>query len=56
MCRWMAWLGQPLPLEELLFNTPHGSVDQSMHARMGGVLDQRPFRPRTAELVDAGDS
>jgi predicted glutamine amidotransferase len=35
MCRWMAWLGQPVLLEELLFNTQHGIVDQSAHARMG---------------------
>jgi predicted glutamine amidotransferase len=35
MCRWMAWLGQPVRIEELLFNTQHGIVDQSLHARMG---------------------
>ena len=35
MCRWMAWLGQPVLIEELLFNTEHGIVDQSLHARMG---------------------
>ena len=35
MCRWMAWLGQPVLVEELLFNTQHGIVDQSLHARMG---------------------
>jgi predicted glutamine amidotransferase len=35
MCRWMAWLGQPVLIEELLFNTPHGIVDQSLRARMG---------------------
>jgi glutamine amidotransferase len=35
MCRWMAWLGQPVLLEELLFKPKHGIVDQSMHARMG---------------------
>ena len=35
MCRWMAWLGQPVLVEEVLFNTPHGIVDQSLHARMG---------------------
>jgi predicted glutamine amidotransferase len=35
MCRWMAWLGQPVLIEELLFNTQHGIVDQSLHARMG---------------------
>jgi len=31
----MAWLGQPLLVEELLFKTRHGIVDQSLHARMG---------------------
>ena len=35
MCRWMAWLGQPVLIDELLFNTPHGIVDQSLHSRMG---------------------
>jgi predicted glutamine amidotransferase len=35
MCRWMAWFGQPLLLDELLFKTPHSIVDQSLHARMG---------------------
>ena len=35
MCRWMAWLGQPVLIEELLFKTKHGIVDQSLHARMG---------------------
>jgi predicted glutamine amidotransferase len=35
MCRWMAWFGQPVLIEELLFNTQHGIVDQSLHARMG---------------------
>jgi glutamine amidotransferase len=31
----MAWLGQPLRIEEALFETEHGIVDQSLHARMG---------------------
>ena len=31
----MAWSGQPLLPHELLFNTQHGIVDQSLHARMG---------------------
>src|SRR3954462_9490425 len=35
MCRWMAWLGQPLVIEELVFHSPHGIVDQSLHSRMG---------------------
>ena len=35
MCRWMAWHGQPVLIEELLFKTQHGIVDQRLHARMG---------------------
>src|SRR5215208_699742 len=35
MCRWMSWLGQPVLIEELLFNTEHGIVDQSLHSRLG---------------------
>ena len=35
MCRWMAWYGQSVLIEELLFNSPHGIVDQSLPARMG---------------------
>jgi glutamine amidotransferase len=35
MCRWMAWSGQPLLMDELLFKTQHGLVDQSLHSRMG---------------------
>jgi predicted glutamine amidotransferase len=35
MCRWMAWHGQPVLIAELLLNTQHGIIDQSLHARMG---------------------
>jgi predicted glutamine amidotransferase len=35
MCRWMAWFGEPVLIEELLFKTQHGLVDQSLHSRMG---------------------
>ena len=35
MCRWMAWSGQPVLLEQLLFKTQHGLVDQSLHSRLG---------------------
>jgi glutamine amidotransferase len=31
----MAWLGQPVLIDELIFKSPHGIVDQSLHARMG---------------------
>ena len=35
MCRWNAFFGQPLLLEELLFRTEHGLIDQSLHSQMG---------------------
>src|SRR3954451_4107353 len=35
MCRWMAWHGQPVLIDELLFKTQHGIVDQSLNSRMG---------------------
>jgi predicted glutamine amidotransferase len=35
MCRWMAWYGQPVVVEELLFVPKHGLIDQSLHSRMG---------------------
>ena len=31
----MAWHGQPVMIDELLFKTKHGLVDQSLHSRMG---------------------
>lgn len=31
----MAWHGQPLLIEELLFKPEHGLVEQSLHSRMG---------------------
>jgi glutamine amidotransferase len=31
----MAWSGQPVLMEELLFKTQHGLIDQSLHSRMG---------------------
>jgi glutamine amidotransferase len=31
----MAWHGQPVLIKELLFDSPHGIVDQSLHSRMG---------------------
>src|SRR3954471_19121262 len=35
MCRWMAWMGQPVLVEEWLFKTQHGIVDQSLHSHLG---------------------
>jgi glutamine amidotransferase len=35
MCRWMAWSGQSVLIEDLLFKPKHGLIDQSLHSRMG---------------------
>ena len=33
MCRWMAYSGNPIPLERMLFQTKHNLIDQSMSSR-----------------------
>lgn len=35
MCRWNAYIGQPLVIAELLYRTKHGLIDESLHSRMG---------------------
>jgi glutamine amidotransferase len=35
MCRWNAWCGQPIRIDELLYKSEHGLIDQALHARMG---------------------
>jgi len=35
MCRWMGWLGQPVLLEELLFEPKNSLVVQSLHSHLG---------------------
>lgn len=35
MCRWNAYIGQPLVIGELLYRTRHGLIDESLHSRMG---------------------
>ena len=35
MCRWLAYTGTPLLLEELLYKPAHSLIDQSLHARLG---------------------
>src|SRR3954453_20534436 len=35
MCRWMAYRGQPLRVEDLLYKTKHSLIDQSRHATLG---------------------
>jgi predicted glutamine amidotransferase len=35
MCRWLAYAGSPILLEELLYKPAHSLIDQSRHARLG---------------------
>lgn len=35
MCRWLAYSGSPLLLEDLLVKPSHSLIDQSLHSRMG---------------------
>jgi predicted glutamine amidotransferase len=35
MCRWNAYFGQPLLIDELLYRPQHGLIDESLHSRMG---------------------
>src|SRR5918997_1953586 len=34
MCRWLAYFGSPIRLEELVFNPEHSLVEQSRNARL----------------------
>jgi glutamine amidotransferase len=35
MCRWLAYSGSPILLDELLYKPTHSLIDQSRHARLG---------------------
>jgi len=35
MCRWLAYSGTPITLDELLYKPRYSLIDQSMHSRMG---------------------
>jgi glutamine amidotransferase len=37
MCRWMAYAGDPILVEELLFRPVHSLIDQSLHSRLGAT-------------------
>ncbi|NQE69415.1 putative glutamine amidotransferase DUG3 [Nocardia gamkensis] len=37
MCRWMAYSGEPILAEELLFRPAHSLIDQSLHSRLGAT-------------------
>jgi len=35
MCRWVAYSGSPIRLEDLLYKPEHSLIDQSLHAQLG---------------------
>jgi predicted glutamine amidotransferase len=37
MCRWLAYSGSPIRLEELLVKRDHSLIDQSLHSRQGAT-------------------
>src|SRR6187551_1173643 len=37
MCRWLAYSGTPIRLEELLVNRERSLIDQSLHSRLGAT-------------------
>ncbi len=37
MCRWLAYSGAPIHLEEVVLKTEHSLIDQSLHARQGAT-------------------
>ena len=37
MCRWLAYSGSPIRLEELLVKRDRSLIDQSLHSRQGAT-------------------
>jgi predicted glutamine amidotransferase len=35
MCRWLAYSGSPVSIEDLLYRPEHSLIDQSLHSRLG---------------------
>src|SRR3954452_10715706 len=35
MCRWVAYSGSPIPLEDLIYKPSHSLIDQSLHSKLG---------------------
>ena len=35
MCRWLAYSGSPLAIEQFLLKPKHSLIDQSLHSRLG---------------------
>jgi len=37
MCRWLAYTGNPIPMEMLLFQSKHSLIDQSVYSHLGST-------------------
>ena len=37
MCRWLAYSGSPILIEELLLKPKYSLIDQSLHSRLGAT-------------------
>ena len=37
MCRWLAYFGSPVLIEELLYKPKHSLIDQSLHSKLGAT-------------------
>ncbi|HET7855727.1 MAG TPA: class II glutamine amidotransferase [Gaiellaceae bacterium] len=37
MCRWLAYYGNPIPIDALLLRRKHSLIDQSLHAQLGAT-------------------
>ena len=37
MCRWLAYFGEPISIDALLFQPSHSLIDQSRHSRLGAT-------------------
>ena len=37
MCRWLAYSGDPIPIDALVFRRKHSLIDQSLHAQLGAT-------------------
>src|SRR6476469_6201911 len=35
MCRWLAYSGSPILLDDLLYKPAHSLIDQSLHSKLG---------------------
>jgi glutamine amidotransferase len=38
MCRWLAYTGSPIRLEQALYSPANSLIDQSLHSRLGAEV------------------